>query len=39
MLERLPIGLAHVKSGKTSANLLNEIIQIIYFFVSSKWIY
>ena len=29
MLQRLPIALAQVKVGKTSENLLNEIIQII----------
>ena len=29
MLQRLPIGLAQVKAGNTSENLLNEIRQII----------
>ena len=41
MLQRLPIACAQVKAGITSENitsenLLNKIIQIIYFFVSSK---
>ena len=36
MLQRLPIALAQVKVGNTSENLLNEIHQIIYFFVSTK---
>ena len=31
MLQRLTIGLAQVKSGNTSENVLNEIWQIIYF--------
>ena len=30
MLQRLPIGLAQVKTGNTSENFLNEIQQIIY---------
>ena len=30
MLQRLPIGLAQVKTGNTSENLLNEISQIIH---------
>ena len=30
MFQRLPIALALVKAGNTSANLLNEIRQIIY---------
>ena len=30
MLQRLPIGLAQVKAGNTSENLLNEIHQTIY---------
>ena len=31
MLQRLPIALEQVKTGNTSGNLLNEILQIIYF--------
>ena len=30
MLQRLPMTFAQVKAGKTSDNLLNEILQIIY---------
>ena len=30
ILQRLPIALAQAKAGNTSANLLNEIRQIIY---------
>ena len=30
MLQRLPIGLAQVKTSNTSENLLNEIRQMIY---------
>ena len=33
MLQRLPIALAQVKADNTSENLLNEIRQIMYFFV------
>ena len=36
MLQSLPIVLKQVKAGNTSENLLNEIQQIIYFFVSRK---
>ena len=36
MLQRLPIVLAQVKAGSTSENLLNELRQILYFFVSKK---
>ena len=36
MLQRLPIGLAQVKKGNTSENLLNEIRQIIYSFYRAK---
>ena len=36
MLQRLPIALAHVKSGNNSENLLNEIRQIIYSLYQSK---
>ena len=32
MLQRLPIVRVQVKAGNTSANLLNEIRQIIYSF-------
>ena len=31
MLQRLPIAFEQVKTGNTSENLLNEILQIIYF--------
>ena len=30
MLQRLPMTFAQVKAGKTSDNLLNEILQIMY---------
>ena len=30
MLQRLPVGLALVKTGNTSKNLINEIRQMIY---------
>ena len=36
MLQGLPIALAQVKSSNTSENLLNEIIQIIYFLYQAK---
>ena len=36
MLQRLPIALAQVKAGNTSANLLNEIRKIIYSFYREK---
>ena len=36
MLQRLPISLEQVKAGNTSANLLNEIFQIIYTLHQSK---
>ena len=36
MLERLPIALAQVKAGYTSENALNEIRQIIYFFIEQN---
>ena len=36
MLQRLPIALGQVKAGNTSENVLNEIREIMYFFVSSK---
>ena len=36
LLQRLPIALAQVKAGNSSENLLNEIRQIVYFFVSVK---
>ena len=35
MLQRLPIGLAQVKAGNTSENLLNDHVNHI-FFVSSE---
>ena len=34
MLQRFPIAFAHVKTGNTSENLLNEIRHIIY---SLQW--
>ena len=36
MLQILPIVLAQIKAAKTSANLLNEIRQIIYSLYQSK---
>ena len=36
MLQRSLIAFAKVKAGNTSENLLNEIRQIKYFFISSK---
>ena len=36
MLQRLPIGLAQIKAGNTSQNLLNETCQIIYSLCQSK---
>ena len=36
MLQRLPIGLAQVKAGNTSENLLNEIRQIMYSLYRAK---
>ena len=36
MLQRLLIILAQVKAGNTSENLLNELRQILYFFVLKK---
>ena len=36
MLQRLPIALAQVKTGKTSENLLNEVRQIIYSWYQAK---
>ena len=36
MLQRLPIALAQVKASNTSENLLNEIIQIIYYLYRAK---
>ena len=36
MLERLPIALAQVKTGKLSENLANEIHQIIFFCIKPK---
>ena len=37
MLQRLQIILAQVKAGNTSENLLNELRQILYFFVLKKY--
>ena len=34
MLQRLPIALAQVKAGNNSENLLNEIRQIVYHYIS-----
>ena len=36
MFQRLPIVLAEVKADNTSANLLNEIRQIVYSFYRAK---
>ena len=36
MLQRLPIALAQVKAGNTSANLLNEIRRIMCFLYRAK---
>ena len=36
MLQRLPIALPQVKTGKTSENLLNEIRQTIYSLYRAK---
>ena len=36
MLQRLPIALAHVKTGNNSENLLNGIRQIVYSLYQSK---
>ena len=36
MLQRLPMTLAQVKVGYTSENILNEIRQIIYFFIEQN---
>ena len=36
MLQRLPIALAQVKVGKTSENLPNKILQIIYLLYQAK---
>ena len=36
MLQRLPITLAQVKTGNTSENLVNEIMQIIYSLYQAK---
>ena len=36
ILQRLLIALAQVKAGNNSKNLLNEIIQIVYFLYQSK---
>ena len=38
MLQRLPIALAQVKTGKNSESLLNEIRQIVYSLCQSKQI-
>ena len=35
-LQRLPIALAHIKAGRTSENLINEIRQIIYYLYWEK---
>ena len=36
MLRRLPIALVQIKAGNISANLLNEIRQIIYSLYQTK---
>ena len=36
MLQRLPIALAQIKAGNTFENLLNEIRQIIFFYIKQN---
>ena len=36
MLQRLPIALAQIKAGNTFKNLLNEIRQIIFFYIKQN---
>ena len=36
MLQRLPIALTQVRAGDTSENLLNEIVQIMYYLYREK---
>ena len=36
MLQRFPIALARVRAGNTSENVLNEILQIIYYLYRAK---
>ena len=36
MLQRLPIALAQVKAGNTSEKLLNEIRQVLYYFIEKR---
>ena len=36
MLQRLPVALAQVKAGNTSANLINEIKKLIYSLYGTK---
>ena len=36
MLQRLPIALTQVRAGDTSENLLNEIVQIMYYLYRAK---
>ena len=38
LLQRLPIGLAHVKTGNNSENLLHKIRQTVYSLYQSKGI-
>ena len=36
MIKRLPIALAQIKAGNNSEYLLNEIRQIVYFFIDQR---
>ena len=36
MLQRLPIALVQVKAGNNSQSLLNEIMQLVIFFIYQK---
>ena len=36
MLQRLPIALVQVKAGNNSQSLLNEIMQLVIFFINQK---
>ena len=38
IIQSIPIALAQVKAGNNSENLLNEIIQFLYFLYQSKQI-
>ena len=36
MLQRLPVALVQVKAGNNSQSLLNEIMQLVIFFINQK---